>query len=221
MSSITGTSSTNTALLTTSSQAEAANSEKSDSEADGAYEAETTGINTDKADTVKISTRAEKIQKLNEEFFAAGPRAFQVTPEFINRLEEYGLITANEADKLGGNAIRSTQGAKTVAELSVFIEGFIESVKQVAPSSPLIETLQQAQTVLDNFNTPTAQSLAINIPEITLQIKQYNESETDQLPEADQESFNQLLLVLGAANVLTPGKNTTAEIEQYIAVNRG
>ena len=218
MSTITGTTSTNTGLLNNTNQMDTANSEKPESEH---YNTEITNPSTEKGDTVKISTRAEKIQKLNEEFFAAGPRAFKITPEFINRLEEYGLLTAHDAKKLGGSVTSGTQGANTVAELSAFIVGFIESVRQVAPDSSLMEVLQQAQTVLDNFNNPTTQSLNINIPEITQQIKQYSESEIDQLPDADKESFKQLLLVLEAANVLTPGKNTTAEIDQYLAVNSG
>lgn len=171
---------------------------------------------------VEISTRAQKIQKLNEEFFAAGPQAFKVSAAFIDRLEEYGLISANEAKDLGGRAgaINSEGGgAKTVAQLSTFIDGFTDSLNNVAPDNPLIEVLQQAQTVIDNFNNPTTTSLAVNIPNITEQLKHYNQT-TDRLPMADQAAFDQLVLALNIANTLTPGTNNTAEIDRYLAVSR-
>ena len=180
-------------------------------------------VNTAKIETVEISTRAQKIQKLNEEFFSSGPKDFKVSAEFIERLEEYGFLTANEAERLSDSASvtsKTSEGASTVGELSLFIEGFIDSVEQIAPESSLIEVLQQAQTVIDNFNDPTVNSLSVNIPNITELLKNYNDTATDLLPDADKESLNQLVLALSIANVLTPGTNTTTEIDQYLAINK-
>ncbi len=217
MTVIAGTTSTNNDLLNTTSQT-ASSADTVASQSVVSQNNDSADTNIAKPETVEISTRAQKIQKLNEEFFAAGPRAFKVTAEFIDRLQEYGLLSASAAKQLGGNTGANGEGAETVVELSLFIDSFVASVKQVAPDSTLIELLQQAQTVLDNFNNPTAESLAINIPVVTQQLKDYSDTSTDTLPEADRQSLKQLLLVLGAADVLNPGTNTTAEIDQYLAV---
>jgi len=174
-----------------------------------------------KTDNVEISTRAEKIQKLNEEFFPAGPRAFTITSEFIDRLKEYGFLSANDADKFGGSTgstNSNNQEAKTIGELSVFIDSFVGTVEKVDPDSTLIDILLQAQTVIDNVNKPTTESLKINIPNITEQLKLYSDTATDQLPETDQASLKQLVLALSIANILAPGANTSVEIDKYLEI---
>jgi hypothetical protein len=40
------------------------------------------------------------------------------------------------------------------------------------------------------------------------------------LPETDKKALNQLVSALDIANILTPGKNTTSQIESYLAINK-
>lgn len=170
---------------------------------------------------VEISTRAQKIQQLNEEFFSGGIQSFSITPEFIQRLEEFGFITPEEAQKLGAKAVtnESEDGTATVGELSKFIDDFTASVKKVDPNNSLIDILQQAKTVLDDFNNPTDNSKNINVVQISKQIQSYIDSSTESLPKADQNALNQLVAALDIVSVLTPGKNTTSEIDSYLAIN--
>ncbi len=58
-------------------------------------------------DLVQISSRAQNIQKLNEEFFSHGFQSFTISQSFIDRIEEYSLITAEEASNLSANVISS------------------------------------------------------------------------------------------------------------------
>ncbi len=169
---------------------------------------------------VQISTRAQKIQKLNEEFFSGGFQSFSITAKFIQRLEEFGFISSDEAQKLGAKAVtsESEDGTATVAELSKFIDSFSASVEKVDPNNSLIDILQQAKTVLDDFENPTDNSKNINVVQISKQIQSYIDSSTESLPEADQKALNQLVAALDIINVLTPGKNTTSEIDSYLAI---
>ncbi|WP_019531693.1 hypothetical protein [Dasania marina] len=172
------------------------------------------------AETVQISSRAQKIQKLNEEFFSDGPRAIKITPALIDRLAEYGLITQQEANKLGtGLATDSGENNSAVAELSSFIDSYVASVEQLDPEHGIIDTLRQAQSVLDNFNLPTANSRNIDIPQVVEQLQSHMDEVAAALPQRDQQSFSQLLLALGVANVLTPGVNSTTQIDKYLAVS--
>jgi len=174
-----------------------------------------------KGEQVEISTRAQKIQQLNEEFFSAGIESFSITPGFIQRLEEFGFITPDEASKLGAKAVtrESDDSAASVDELSKFIDDFTASVKKVDPNNSLIDILQQAKTVLDDFNNPTDNSKNINIVQISKQLQSYIDSSTQSLPKADQNSLNQLVAALDIANILTPGKNTISEIDSYLTIN--
>ncbi|HEC60287.1 hypothetical protein LCGC14_0997650 [marine sediment metagenome] len=182
----------------------------------------TAAISTDSASTqdkVEISTRAQKIQKLNEEFFSKGMDSFAVTQGFIQRLADYGLITADEATKLGASAETSESGdASTVGELSTFIDSFSESLKKTDPNDTLIDILQQAKTVLDNFNSPTQSSQNINISQVSGQLQNYIDTSGEKLSATDKQSINQLVSALDVASILTPGKNTTSQINSYLAI---
>ncbi|MFA7555962.1 MAG: hypothetical protein WCY88_17090 [Spongiibacteraceae bacterium] len=170
-------------------------------------------------DTVEISTRAQKIQKLNDEFFFGDPRAVKITPELIDRLAEYGLISAKDAESLGGTkGTDSSAPAETIGELTRFIDSFTTTAERVDSEHSIINILQQAQTVLDNFNAPTAASLAVNIPSVSTQLHNYIDATAEQLPDSDVQNLKQLVSALGIANALTPGVNTTEEINNYLTV---
>lgn len=170
---------------------------------------------TSNLDKVDISTRAQKIQQLNKEFFSSGVKTFKITQDFILRLKEYEFITAEEANKLSSNsATDNSDDDSTVSELSNFIDSFTTDIQE---GSPIIKILQQAQTVLDNFNSPSQSSLNINIPQINNQLQSYIDS-SEQPAESDRKQLEQLVLALDVANILTPGTNTTAQIDSYLAI---
>lgn len=183
--------------------------------------ASTSTNSTSNQDKVEISTRAQKIQKLNEEFFSKGMESFTITQDFIQRLEEYGLISADQASNLGASAETSESGeGSTVGDLSTFIDGFSGSLKKTDPNNTLIGVLQQAKSVLDNFNNPTQSSQNVNIVQVSSQLQNYIETSADQLPEMDKKALNQLVSALDIAQILTPGKNTTSQIDSYLAINQ-
>ena len=173
---------------------------------------------TSNLDKVDISTRAQKIQQLNEEFFSSGVKTFQISQDFILRLEEYEFITAEEANKLSSNVTTDdSSDESTVSKLSDFIDNFTTDIQEESPNDSIIAILQQAQTVLDNFNSPSQSSLNINIPQINNQLQSYIDS-SEQLAEADKKQLDQLVLALDVANILTPGTNTTTQIDSYLAI---
>ena len=133
-------------------------------------------------------------------------------------------LTAQTKGKviLSGQSNLRLAGKYLVVSGLVFKDGY-------SPSSAVIAFRQNkknlafhsrvSEVVIDNFNNPTTTSLAVNIPNITEQLKNYNET-TGRLPMADQAAFDQLVLALNIANALTPGTNNTAEIDRYLAVSR-
>ena len=185
-------------------------------------ESATTVVESAQVEPVNISTRAQKIKQLNEDFFSSG--SFKVTAEFIDRLQEYGFLSANEADKLITNAnLYSTEneGAQTIEELSSFIDSFVQTIKDVAPESPLIQMFGQAKAVIENLINPTDSNLDVDTTSLIEQLKSYNQTSTEALPSSDQQSIDQLILALSLSNVLNPGKTTSSEINRYLEVYRG
>jgi hypothetical protein len=178
-------------------------------------------VTTVNQDQLEISTRAQKIQKLNEEFFSGPIQSFTISQEFIQRLEEYGFITNDQASNLGVNA-ETTESSdnSTIGELTKFIDSFSASLNKIDPNNSLIDALQQAKTVLSNFNSPTPSSQNVNIVQISSQIQSYIDTANEKLPETDKKALNQLVSALDIANILTPGKNTTSQIESYLAINK-
>ena len=176
---------------------------------------------TSNQDSINISSRAENIQKLNEEFFSGSPPDFRITQDFIHRLEEFGLITADNAASLAARSAstESTNGS-AVSEASNFIDSYTASVKEIDPNHSLIGVLQEAKAVLDNFNNPTKSSRNINIPQVTEQLQNFVDTSKEHLNESDQQDFEQLILVLDIAHVLTPGTNTTSQIDSYLEINK-
>lgn len=204
--------------LLTNNQTNATNQTSSASNSKTTTESTATTVNQDK---LEISTRAQKTQKLNEEFFSGSIESFTISQEFIERLEEYGFITADQASNLGANA-ETTESSdnSTIGELTKFIDSFSASVNKIDPNNSLIDALQQAKTVLSNFNSPTQSSQNVNIVQISSQIQSYIGTANENLPETDKKALNQLVSALDIANILTPGKNTTSQIESYLAINK-
>lgn len=204
--------------LLTNNQTNATNQTNSASKSKTTTESTATTVNQDK---LEISTRAQKIQKLNEEFFSGSIESFTISQEFIQRIEEYGFITTDQASSLGANAeTNESSENSTIGELTKFIDSFSASVNKIDPNNSLIDTLQQAKTVLSNFNSPTQSSQNVNIVQISSQIQSYIDTANEKLPETDKKALNQLVSALDIANILTPGKNTTSQIESYLAINK-
>ncbi len=176
---------------------------------------------TDATSNVEISTRAQKIQALNEEFLSGGPQSLVITTEFIERLEEYGFITSEQATNFATTlSDDDTEDHQTVSGLSNFLEDYIDKITQSdSANNTLIEALQNAQTVLDNFNTPNEQSKSINIVQVSQQLKNHIAGANGQLSESEKQALTQVTSALDIANVLTPGKNNTAQINSYLSLS--
>ena len=170
------------------------------------------------SDQVALSSRASKIQKLNEEFFPGGPKTVTITPEFIQRLSEYGLISPEEAEKLDTSASVSDQEADPLGEISAFIDEVSDKISQQDPQSSLIETLSKAKTVIDGFGINTAATNS-DIKTIMAQLNEFMQSEQGQLlTDEDKASMVQLELALSVADQMNPQNSSSEQLANYVAI---
>lgn len=165
-----------------------------------------------------LSERAQKIQKLNEEFFQGGPRSVQITPEFIQRLEEYGFLKTSEADSFLSqlqSTPTSTEG--TLGELSDFIDGYLANSENQNES--LAEILNKAKSIINNLDGSNPSSLALDIKTTSAELTQFlNSEEGKQLSESDKSQFEQLNMALKIADKLEPENLSSAKVNQYLQV---
>ncbi len=179
-------------------------------------------------DSIELSARAKKIQKLNEEFFPAGPKSVKITSAFIQRLQEYGFLSAEEADKFNPTKKSAIeQPASTVGELSLFIDDLSARLKKDAPESGLINLLQKAKSVINNLDGSNPTGADIDVGAVVAELKRYTYSEgkysenassgkAEALDYNDKASLRQLSIALQVADKLNPSSNASQKINAYL-----
>ena len=173
------------------------------------------------AKDINISTRAQKLQELSKDFFPSGPQSLKVTPQFIQRLQEYGFISAAQAEKLSPQLKSSTaqSGTKTVAELKGFIETLNNKLEKESPNHSLIDVLKESKSVLESFDKTLTSPKQTNYTSLINKLTEFaNSSDTNTLNQSDKNALQTLAVTLTIADKLGPAESTTKEINQYLSI---
>ncbi len=175
-------------------------------------------------DTGQISSRAKSIQKINEEFFSGG--TIQLNEAFIERLEEYQLISSAEAKAVlalpyfSESTIAEDASAApqdNVANLSVSVESLIESLQKSDPDSEFLAPLQRGQDILDSLESypPTDKSKTQGVIEqLEIQLKEGTADITD----AQKKTIEELTLTLQVADKLSGNDISTHKLNAYLDI---
>jgi len=168
---------------------------------------------------IHLSTRAQKIQKLNEEFFPGGPKSIRITPDFVARLHEYGLISAADADSLSPAArANSSEAESSLAELSLFTQNFGEELAESDPDNSLITTLNKAHSIIDAWEGDDPASMS-EVTQVIAELATFNGSPAlETLDHDDQKSMLELELAMNIAKKLNPQGNVSQEINSYMNI---
>ncbi len=192
-----------------SSTTESTDTAKSTSTTDSANEAST---------QVDLSSRASKMQKLNEEFFPGGPKTVTITPEFIQRLSEYGLISSEEAAKLDTTTSDTQQAHEPLDQISSFIDDLTDKTLQQDPQSSLINTLSKAKTVIDGFGI-SASAMNTDIKTIIAELNLFKQSEQGLLlSNEDKSNLEKLDMALQIADQMNPNNNSSQQLSSYVDI---
>ena len=173
----------------------------------------------DSGATVQVSSRAQAIQKLNEEFFSGGTRGFSITPAFIERLQEYGLISNDEASALssGTSAPTTKDEPKALAMLSDQVTSLIDRLLEEDEDNALIEPLKNARDALDNIEGLFSQGSEADFNSLKQALLAPQSTEAmEALSEAEVKTLNQLTMSLTIAQRLSAGSTNTGVIGQYL-----
>jgi len=171
-----------------------------------------------KESDIKLSSRAHKIQMLNEEFFPSGPSSVTITPDFIQRLHEYGFISEAELDKLDSGKSEHQQTTSTLGELSAEIETLSDRLKIDNPGDKLIDILTRAGAIINNLDGSKPSSLTSNIKLVSAELNSYlGSDDAKQLTEAEKKSMDKLSLALTIADKLNPNNISSQKLNSYLS----
>jgi len=167
---------------------------------------------------IKLSSRAHKVQMLNEEFFPNGPSSVTITSEFIQRLHEYGFITEAEVDKLNSRKPEHQQASGTLGELSKEIGSLSDRLKNDKPGDSLIDILTRADAIINNLDGSKPSSLARNIKMVSAELNSYlGSDDAKQLTDEEKKSVNELSLALTIADKLNPNNISSQKLNSYLS----
>jgi len=173
------------------------------------------------AEDISISTRAQKLQKLSKEFFPSGPQSLKITPQFIQRLQEFGFISASQAENLNPQVTSSEteSGTKTVGELKAFTETLGSKLKKESPGHSLIDVLEKSQEVLGGFDKTLASPKETNYSSLINTLTEFvNSPDTNTLSQSDKNGLKTLAITISIADKLGSAESTTKEINQYLSI---
>ncbi|MAC47186.1 hypothetical protein [Oceanospirillum beijerinckii] len=184
----------------------------------------TTGVAKDTTQTaqseIQLSSRAVKIQKLNEEFFKEGADNFTISSQFVSRLTEYGLISQVDADMLNPLTHQKEdepeEDGTPLNELKAFIKDFSEDLEE-GTNSRLLDTLTKSVQVLDNYDGSQPNPLGVNARQLAFSLHQFNGSETaESLANKEKEALKKLELAMRLAERLNPQTVTAGRMNSYL-----
>lgn len=172
---------------------------------------------------VTLSGRALSVQKLNQEFFANGTKGFKVTSDFVAKLEEYGLINSTEASRLSPlvsplSRFKEQGDNSSLDKVTEFLNDFRDELKEENPESSLIDTLNGAEEIINNFDGAQSASSQANIKSVLAELNSfYNSAEAESLDADDKESLLQLGLTLRIADRLNPSSISSSKVNSYLS----
>ena len=172
------------------------------------------------SDQVSISPRAEKIQKLNDEFFPSGPSSVKITPDFIQRLNEYELISDADSQKFLNQLDSKPSGTtNTLGQISSFIEIFQEELTTLDKEHPLLATLSEAKSIVDDMASGHASYSSEEIGSVMNTLKAFQESEEGQvLSKEHQDALQEVQDILAIIQKFNSGQSSNDATKQYASV---
>lgn len=172
----------------------------------------------DKKSEVQISTRAQKLQKLEQEFFPGGYLSLEITPEFVQRLQDYGFITAAQAEGLP-DSLKTGVDAKDTSQLGKVMdhaETLIDKLEGQEQHAGLIEAMKSAHTELEKADRGDRDVSGVKADLASKKLsQQLNESSTKALEATDIQVVKNLMLSLDFVGSFAANAGSTNNANAY------
>lgn len=173
--------------------------------------------------TTSVSNRADALATLNSEFNIMSSD-FRITQQFMNRMAELNLISAEDAERVSAGlpAGDSSEQAPTVAEMQTFVSDYINELEDAedAPEG-LLDILKNAESILKNLDSSNPDP-DVDIAGTAAALKQFIESKEGLANDEDKDrDLRQLHNMLVVADSLSPANRNSEGVNAYIKVMQG
>jgi hypothetical protein len=206
----------NTGVISTSTTVDTSDSEEvsstSNTETVTAVENNDDSNNVADSTQASISSRAQKLQKLAEEFFPGGPKTLKITPEFVQRLSDYEFLSQEQLDQLPAS-IKSldSENEDSIAKLITNTESILEKLESEPEFEGLFGSLQSGVEQMEQFQIGGSQSFIISSKLLANEISsQLEVMDTGKLTEQDIKTIDQMVLALNLTDKLSSGQSSAA-----------
>lgn len=164
---------------------------------------------TNTASTTKISNRALQLQKLAEEFYPGGPSQIKITPEFVQRLKDYGLISSTQYNSMPQHLREdSDDKAESASKLSQKVETLIDKLQEDASQKDLVSSVKDAYEHIKAIETGDVKFNNEELKQSALHLSRaFEQQSTDSLDTQDVKTIKSMIVTLSLANTLSLGKS--------------
>lgn len=164
-----------------------------------------------------ISNRALNLQKLADEFFPGGPKTLTITPDFVQRLNDYQLISDEQLNSLP-DSIKSQddENQDSISTLISNTETIMDKIESDPELSGLFEILKASVEQMEQFQVGGSSSFTksskLLANEITAQVDLLSKND---FTDSETETLNQMVIALNLTDSLY-NQNTNAASNSVI-----
>lgn len=218
-------SSTNTALinatLTNSSETQVAEVRKTDVKQDLAKHISS---NSNTNESLKLSSRSEKLQAISKQFFSGSNLVNIDVKELIEKVYEYELISDEQYQSLKNNPLFKWEDNKSEDKKIDSLVESLQSVRKVIDSSNSINKAQflsgisDAITILSDVEkAKTSPTFKQDIANAMNQLEKFTESESfKKLESKQQDSVEWSIAALEVIDKISPKRLSNPSINRYL-----
>ena len=174
----------------------------------------------DNSTQASISTRAQKLQKLAEEFFPGGPQTLSITPEFVQRLSDYELITQDQLNSLPASITASNSDDQdSISKLISNSEIILNKLELDPEFKGLFDSLKNAVGQMEQFQAGGSQSFTKSSKLLANELEALFKAMDDTgLTEQETTTIDQMILALNLTDSLNNGSGSSnTVINNYLA----
>lgn len=175
-------------------------------------------------ENLKLSSRAQKLQAISDEFFTHGNFTQIDTKKLINKVHEYGLISDKEFDSLSSSALFKKNDKVSEKDEPKSLVDYLQNVKTAVNKSDSIENVElsaglaKAMTILSDVEkSKSSNSFKQDINSSISSLDKLMKSESfGKLDENYQDAIEGSAAALEVIDKISPNRLSNPFINRYL-----
>ena len=170
-------------------------------------------------DYINVSTRAEKLNLLSEEFFSRGTIQLKELPALVERLEEYGFISADDARGLENNlGVSDNSEEGETNETAAVIDSLIDMLAKEEGNTGVVTALGNAKSIIESIDRPQSPISKAELSQSISEIETFLGSDrSESLTNGEKQQLAQLGMIMKISDQFQQDQLSTNSINHYLS----